>query len=411
MSDIKELALEAAAKGSPAAMVLIVLLVTGAVVQNQAPADHRVFVETRSVCQSLLSETSFERELNRPRALARVAPAVPNKTDTGLPEYAVAMLSAILPLLPAAGLARNGYREVPRNNGPPIAHALLNQPLLELAAVHALGQAGTFGASQLSRFLGPKPGSKFFERCGTLSAFRVCRRAAMKNLGTLELLPESARPKPTTTTTKRPSTSQPANSSPSPSNCRCSRSVRSERPAVNASDELVYDYPVYDFDFPAEVEDSEQVPALCENTSAQFSELYAALHENPKFAYGSFGAALVTLAFGFYLQRRGNVSAAGEPSRTRADCLWTFLEGVFFAALAVAGFCLLVSFFSEARRSVHELFLALSLGVAVQLGVVLWALYGNLFFDLRRCGNVLSAPPASDGTGRPREAPGPETGG
>ena len=54
MSDFKELALEAAARGSPLALLLVVLFTAGTVVQNQEPPDHRIFVERLPVAPDRL---------------------------------------------------------------------------------------------------------------------------------------------------------------------------------------------------------------------------------------------------------------------------------------------------------------------------------------------------------------------
>jgi hypothetical protein len=77
MSDFKELALEAAARGSPLALLLVVLFTADTVVQNQEPPDHRIFVETRSVCQSLLTGSSFDSAFPNAGALSLAASNMP----------------------------------------------------------------------------------------------------------------------------------------------------------------------------------------------------------------------------------------------------------------------------------------------------------------------------------------------
>jgi len=429
MSDWKDLAVEAAAKGSPVGVVLIILLVTGGLVQNQEPADHRVYVETRTICPSLLTEAAVQKSFPLLPEGLRTGEATGLAKTNGtisfeLPEYSVALLSWLLPVLPAAGLARQGYVESFSGGRAvhPLGSAFTSGPLLQLTAVHILGQAGTFGASQLARFQGTNPGSKFLERCGQESATQMCVRASRLNLRIVELLPAWARPN-TTTTTVRP-VSSTSSTTVTPSNpCRCSRSAAA---APQNETDSYYD---------EESEDEDQLsglkpgmPALCQVTGATFSELYSSLHENPKFSAGSFGAGLVTMVFGFYLLSRrrkmvpaptetGGMSpplspgqeglevveieaAPTEPTVTpsnpeqskggseRSACLWTLFESFGFACLALAGFALLVNFYAQAERSGNELLVSISLGVAVQLGAVLWSSYGNLFFDLRRCRNL-----------------------
>lgn len=76
MSELKELAFEAAAKGSPAGIVLMVFLIVGGIVQQQAPppppppslsavsafSNQNLFLETRVVCPSLISESETAKE-------------------------------------------------------------------------------------------------------------------------------------------------------------------------------------------------------------------------------------------------------------------------------------------------------------------------------------------------------------
>jgi uncharacterized protein (TIGR03382 family) len=138
-------------------------------------------------------------------------------------------------------------------------------------------------------------------------------------------------------------------------------------------------------------EERAEVPVLCQNTASSFSDLFKSLHENPKFSSGSFGAAIVALLFGLRLlsqvrrRRKRDAPFADEPSRVspRAACLWTLTEALAFLVAAVSAFALLVNFHSREINSGSDLLLSVSLGVAVQLSVVLWSSYGNLFFDVR----------------------------
>jgi hypothetical protein len=122
MSELKELAFEAAARGSPSGIVLVVFLIIGGIVQQQAPPSspgtQNVFVETRLICPSLLSETALEKAL--PRAMARKSEdddsnrSVRKKSTNGtlqLPEFAVPLLSSLLQLVPAAGLRNKAPRD------------------------------------------------------------------------------------------------------------------------------------------------------------------------------------------------------------------------------------------------------------------------------------------------------------
>jgi hypothetical protein len=376
MSDFKELALEAAARGSPLALLLVVLFTAGTVVQNQEPPDHRIFVETRSVCQSLLTGSSFDSAFPNAGALSLAASNI-SAAATGLPDAAVTAISFVLPLLPAAGLAREAFSGAEaRDLQTRIAFVLCNGPGIKLAAVHALGQAGTFGASQLARFFGTaNPGKKFFDRCGSHSATQVCLRSARQNLRVMELLPAHARPTTSTTTTTAATTTTSA--------CRCRR----DSPGENETQEMEYGYEyVHDYDLP-QVETV--VPALCENTAASFSELFSALHENPKFSPASLGASLVTLVFGIHLLRRGQRRRLPAPPVAENSCAWTLLEALASDALVLGGFALLVFLYSQPQNNGNEFLIGMSLGAALQAGVVLWSSYGNLFFDLRTLGSAL----------------------
>lgn len=363
--------MEGAARGSPLALLLVVLFTAGTVVQNQEPPDHRIFVETRSVCQSLLTGSSFDSAFPNAGALSLAASNI-SAAATGLPDAAVTAISFVLPLLPAAGLAREAFSGADaRDLQTRIAFVLCNGPGIKLAAVHALGQAGTFGASQLARFFGTaNPGKKFFDRCGSHSATQVCLRSARQNLRVLELLPAHARPTTTTTTTTA-----------TPPACRCKRNS----PRENETEEMesVYEY-VYDHDLP---EEETIVPALCEKTSASFSELFSALHENPKFSPASLGASLVTLVFGIQLLRRGQRAPAAPPVAEN-NCAWTLSEALASLALVLGGFALLVFLYSQPQNYGNEFLVGMSLGAALQAGVVLWSSYGNLFFDLRTLGSA-----------------------
>jgi hypothetical protein len=82
MSELKELAFEAAAKGSPAGIVLMVFLIVGGIVQQQAPpppppslsavsafSNQNLFLETRVVCPSLISESETAKEKTLPSSV------------------------------------------------------------------------------------------------------------------------------------------------------------------------------------------------------------------------------------------------------------------------------------------------------------------------------------------------------
>ena len=452
MSDFKDLAFEATAKGSPAGLVLIVFLVAGGVIQSQEPADHRVFVETLTICPSTKSADDFKGLITRASVRAHAKSEGPTSQlhladNFRLPDYSISLLAGLLPLVPATGLARQGYLTAINNRGRnrPLSF-FLNGPSLQLAGVHALGQAGTFAASQFARFLGTYPGTEFYERCGPSSVKSSCKKAIKEHFKVVELLPQHARPRPTTTTTTTTTTATTAtttlatevpsevgflNSTQNETLCRKERSLPDYEDYENATSTLP--------STPSEPEIL-QVPALCRNTRSTFSELFSSLHENPRFSSGSAGAATITLLFGLYLLARGKKTApttdstpppsnivrcrlrggveVGEdaseeptyynddmappvPPRSespKAACLWNATEATAFLVLGVAGFCLLVNFFAQAHQSGQELLLGACLGIAVQLGVVLWSTYGNLFFDVRKCGNCL--PPSASAAPR-----------
>jgi hypothetical protein len=410
MSELKELAFEAAARGSPSGIVLVVFLIIGGIVQQQAPPSspgtQNVFVETRLICPSLLSETALEKAL--PRAMARKSEdddsnrSVRKKSTNGtlqLPEFAVPLLSSLLQLVPAAGLAKQGYEEFKSGTrllGTPWLCLATgnNGPLIRLAVVHLLGQAGTFGASQLARFAGTRPGQTFFDRCGHDSATLVCKRAARENLKVVQLIPDlelvsNQTGSSSTSTQPPPATSEVETLWVSEANLAAPNTTEesgSRGSEVSASAELrqaEYDYYVY--------EERAEVPVLCQNSASSFSDLFKSLHENPKFSSGSFGAAVVALLFGLRLlsqvrrRRKRDAPFTDEPSRVspRAACLWTLTEALAFLVAAVSALALLINFHSWEINSGSDLLLSVSLGVAVQLSVVLWSSYGNLFFDVR----------------------------
>lgn len=229
MSELKELAFEAAAKGSPAGIVLMVFLIVGGIVQQQAPppppslsavsafSNQNLFLETRVVCPSLISESETAKEKTLPssvlqqqqsRAVARKSEAEDNsnrsaaadETETNgainLPEFSIPLLSSLLQLVPAVGLAKEGYEDLKSGSTQLVGRTRWlclaidkNAPLIRLSVVYLLGQAGTFGASQLARFAGTRPGLTFFDRCGQDSAISACKRAARENLKRVRLLP------------------------------------------------------------------------------------------------------------------------------------------------------------------------------------------------------------------------------
>ncbi len=159
------------------------------------------------VCPSLLSaETATEKTFPSSRAVARKSEAKDNsnrsadKTETNgainLPEFSIPLLSSLLQLVPAVGLAKQGYEDLKSGSTQLVGTCWLclainkNAPLIRLSVVYLLGQAGTFGASQLARFAGTRPGLTFFYRCGQDSAMSVCKRAARDILRRVRLLPD-----------------------------------------------------------------------------------------------------------------------------------------------------------------------------------------------------------------------------
>jgi len=416
MSELKELAFEAAAKGSPAGIVLMVFLIVGGIVQQQAPpppppslsavsafSNQNLFLETRVVCPSLISESETAKEktfpsLQQSRAVARKSEAEDNsnrsaadETETNgainLPEFSIPLLSSLLQLVPAVGLAKEGYEDLKSGSTQLVGTRWLclaidkNAPLIRLSVVYLLGQAGTFGASQLARFAGTRPGLTFFDRCGQDSAISACKRAARENLKRVRLLPDIL-------------VVSKINSEDG--------SIEDKDFSANneswASGSSNTEYVFYEDD-----ESAAEVPVLCQNTDSNFSDLFKSLHENPNFSSGSFGAATVSLLFGLCLlsqvrrssshfrhQKTDSVEATQEiddkllPTVSpRSACLWTIGEALAFLTAALSALALLIHFFSREPNSGSDLLLSVSLGAAVQLCLVLWSTFGNLFFDLR----------------------------
>jgi hypothetical protein len=420
MSELKELAFEAAAKGSPAGIVLMVFLIVGGIVQQQAPppppslsavsafSNQNLFLETRVVCPSLISESETAKEKTLPssvqqqqqsRAVARKSEAEDNsnrsaadETETNgainLPEFSIPLLSSLLQLVPAVGLAKEGYEDLKSGSTQLVGRTRWlclaidkNAPLIRLSVVYLLGQAGTFGASQLARFAGTRPGLTFFDRCGQDSAISACKRAARENLKRVRLLPDIL-------------VVSKINSEDG--------SIEDKDFSANneswASGSSNTEYVFYEDD-----ESAAEVPVLCQNTDSNFSDLFKSLHENPNFSSGSFGAATVSLLFGLCLlsqvrrsssrfrhQKTDSDEATQEiddkllPTVSpRSACLWTIGEALAFLTAALSALALLIHFFSREPNSGSDLLLSVSLGAAVQLCLVLWSTFGNLFFDLR----------------------------
>lgn len=421
MSELKELAFEAAAKGSPAGIVLMVFLIVGGIVQQQAPpppppslsavsafSNQNLFLETRVVCPSLISESETAKEKTLPssvqqqqqsRAVARKSEAEDNsnrsaadETETNgainLPEFSIPLLSSLLQLVPAVGLAKEGYEDLKSGSTQLVGRTRWlclaidkNAPLIRLSVVYLLGQAGTFGASQLARFAGTRPGLTFFDRCGQDSAISACKRAARENLKRVRLLPDIL-------------VVSKINSEDG--------SIEDKDFSANneswASGSSNTEYVFYEDD-----ESAAEVPVLCQNTDSNFSDLFKSLHENPNFSSGSFGAATVSLLFGLCLlsqvrrsssrfrhQKTDSDEATQEiddkllPTVSpRSACLWTIGEALAFLTAALSALALLIHFYSREPNSGSNLLLSVSLGAAVQLCLVLWSTFGNLFFDLR----------------------------
>ena len=427
MSELKELAFEAAAKGSPAGIVLMVFLIVGGIVQQQAPPpppppslsavsafsnQNNLFLETRVVCPSLISaaETAKEKtfpSLQQSRAVARKSEAEDNsnrsaadETETNgainLPEFSIPLLSSLLQLVPAVGLAKEGYEDLKSGSTQLVGRTRWlclaidkNAPLIRLSVVYLLGQAGTFGASQLARFAGTRPGLTFFDRCGQDSAISACKRAARENLKRVRLLPADIL------------VVSKINSEDGSIENKDFSAANNESWASGRSSNTEYVF--YEDDESAAAE----VPVLCQNTDSNFSDLFKSLHENPNFSSGSFGAATVSLLFGLCLlsQVRSSRSSSSRfrPQKTysvaeatqeiddkllptvspRSACLWTIGEALAFLTAALSALALLIHFFSREPNSGSDLLLSVSLGAAVQLCLVLWSTFGNLFFDLR----------------------------
>ena len=419
MSELKELAFEAAAKGSPAGIVLMVFLIVGGIVQQQAPppppslsavsafSNQNLFLETRVVCPSLISESETAKEKTLPssvqqqqsRAVARKSEAEDNsnrsaadETETNgainLPEFSIPLLSSLLQLVPAVGLAKEGYEDLKSGSTQLVGRTRWlclaidkNAPLIRLSVVYLLGQAGTFGASQLARFAGTRPGLTFFDRCGQDSAISACKRAARENLKRVRLLPDIL-------------VVSKINSEDG--------SIEDKDFSANneswASGSSNTEYVFYEED-----ESAAEVPVLCQNTDSNFLDLFKSLHENPNFSSGSFGAATVSLLFGLCLlsqvrrsssrfrhQKTDSDEATQEiddkllPTVSpRSACLWTIGEALAFLTAALSALALLIHFYSREPNSGSNLLLSVSLGAAVQLCLVLWSTFGNLFFDLR----------------------------
>ena len=423
MSELKELAFEAAAKGSPAGIVLMVFLIVGGIVQQQAPppppslsavsafSNQNLFLETRVVCPSLISESETAKEKTLPssvqqqqqsRAVARKSEAEDNsnrsaaadETETNgainLPEFSIPLLSSLLQLVPAVGLAKEGYEDLKSGSTQLVGRTRWlclaidkNAPLIRLSVVYLLGQAGTFGASQLARFAGTRPGLTFFDRCGQDSAISACKRAARENLKRVRLLPADIL------------VVSKINSEDGSIEDK-DFSANNESWASGGSSNTEYVF--YEED-----ESAAEVPVLCQNTDSNFSDLFKSLHENPNFSSGSFGAATVSLLFGLCLlsqvrrssshfrhQKTDSVEATQEiddkllPTVSpRSACLWTIGEALAFLTAALSALALLIHFYSREPNSGSNLLLSVSLGAAVQLCLVLWSTFGNLFFDLR----------------------------
>lgn len=104
MSDFKELATEVASKGTAPTAALFVLLLTGFLIQNQGPADHRVILETKVVCPSLaeLSQIKIRGGERKSEKEATAAAAV---------SYGLSDLSVFAPVFRPASDASDRSRE------------------------------------------------------------------------------------------------------------------------------------------------------------------------------------------------------------------------------------------------------------------------------------------------------------
>jgi hypothetical protein len=371
-------------------------------------SNQNLFLETRVVCPSLISESETAKEKTLPssvqqqqsRAVARKSEAEDNsnrsaadETETNgainLPEFSIPLLSSLLQLVPAVGLAKEGYEDLKSGSTQLVGTRWLclaidkNAPLIRLSVVYLLGQAGTFGASQLARFAGTRPGLTFFDRCGQDSAISACKRAARENLKRVRLLPADIL------------VVSKINSEDGSIEDK-DFSANNESWASGGSSNTEYVF--YEED-----ESAAEVPVLCQNTDSNFLDLFKSLHENPNFSSGSFGAATVSLLFGLCLlsqvrrsssrfrhQKTDSDEATQEiddkllPTVSpRSACLWTIGEALAFLTAALSALALLIHFYSREPNSGSNLLLSVSLGAAVQLCLVLWSTFGNLFFDLR----------------------------
>ena len=358
------------------------------------------------VCPSLISaetakEKTFPSLQQQSRAVARKSEAEDNsnrsaadETETNgsinLPEFSIPLLSSLLQLVPAVGLAKEGYEDLKSGSTQLVGRTRWlclaidkNAPLIRLSVVYLLGQAGTFGASQLARFAGTRPGLTFFDRCGQDSAISACKRAARENLKRVRLLPDIL-------------VVSKINSEDGSIEDKDFSAANNESWASGRSSNTEYVF--YEDD-----ESAAEVPVLCQNTDSNFSDLFKSLHENPNFSSGSFGAATVSLLFGLCLlsqvrssssrfrhQKTDSDEATKEiddkllPTVSpRSACLWTIGEALAFLTAALSALALLIHFYSREPNSGSDLLLSVSLGAAVQLCLVLWSTFGNLFFDLR----------------------------
>jgi hypothetical protein len=150
-----------------------------------------------------------------------------------------------------------------------------------------------------------------------------------------------------------------------------------------------YEYYKYD--------ESAEVPVLCQNTDSNFSDLFKSLHENPNFSSGLFGAATVALLFGLCLlsqvrrscrhQKTDSVEATQEvydnmPTVSpRSACLDNWRSARIFNCSSFSSCSIDTLLLQGAKLGLSNLLLSVSLGVAVQLCLVLWSTFGNLFFD------------------------------